>query len=133
MPGSNDWLKDARKHLVETCGDQLGQVVLIVYYRLSGEGVEYTLPPNEGGRPAVRFTTAEAAAPPVGQRVGEPHLRRVHRRILEVATLTPLLAKQLAVRAGYRKCNSYVRMALTDLVRWGRLRHGPDGYFLPPS
>jgi hypothetical protein len=58
-------------------------------------------------------------------------LRQVHRRLIDAATPQPTPAKQLSSRAGFRRCGSYVRQALTELARWGLLIRTPDGYRLP--
>ena len=56
-------------------------------------------------------------------------VRRVHRQILRHLTDTPISAKKLARRAGY-KYNSRLRQALADLGRADLIIHSPDGYRL---
>ncbi len=120
------FLQKARDLLRETCGDELGDVHVLVYYAISRHGMEFKLPCNDDapewpeevvGIPA----EAQSALP----------MRRVHERLLLVMTATPVPAKRLAVLAGFSRCSSYVRTALTELVRWGRAQHTPDGYRLP--
>src|SRR5262245_23741776 len=59
-------------------------------------------------------------------------LRRVHERLLEVLSAEWQTAAEVARAAGFKlrrgQPNSYVRTALTELARWERVQHGPDGY-----
>lgn len=52
-----------------------------------------------------------------------------HHAILEAAKKTPLTAKAIARQAGLTY-SGRTRQLLADLVRWGHLSHGPDGYAL---
>ena len=56
--------------------------------------------------------------------------RRIHRKLMEAATASPMSAKRLATRAGYVRCNSYVRAALRELVEARKLRHVNQAYAL---
>lgn len=59
-----------------------------------------------------------------------PQLSAMERRLLRVAGLEPLLAKQLASRAGYRSM-SHVYAALSRLCQLELLQKVSDGYKLP--
>jgi hypothetical protein len=120
------WLGQARRVLAASVGIELGPVQVVVSYVWSGNGMQFTLPPADDeeaadgqGWPAEIVTTTPAA---------DPRLRRPHRRILEVLTAEPQTAQRVARLANFRRCNTYVRQALADLVRWGYAAHTPDGY-----
>lgn len=119
------WLQQARDMLIEAAGAQLGDVGVLVYYTLSKHGISFLLPCNAD---APEWPEEVVTIPPAAEESFP--LRRVHRRLIEVCTGDPQTAKRLAALAGYRRCNSYVRGALTELVRWGRLVHTADGYRL---
>jgi hypothetical protein len=116
------WLQKARDMLIDSCGNQLGDVVVLVYYAVSKNGLEFKLPCNADAPewPEEVATIPDESLP----------LRTPHRRILDACLPTPQSAKRIAALAGYSRLNSYVRAALADLVRWGRLIHSPDGYRL---
>ncbi len=112
----SSWLKEARSILSQTIGahKSAGKVRILVV-DADGHGLEITLPP-----------LGESL---IG--IPDDRLREVHRRLIAVCTTVPVSAKRLASLAGYAGCNSHVRQALTELVRWGLLLHSPDGYRLP--
>ena len=59
-------------------------------------------------------------------------IRPAHRRLLELATAQPQLPKRLARVAGYRSV-AYIRQALGQLARLGKLVRTPLGYRLPSA
>lgn len=68
-----------------------------------------------------------------GHGVVNVRLSRVHKKLLQKASLTdPVPAKQLIRLTGYSD-NSYVRAALTYLARARLLLRTPDGYLLAPG
>lgn len=83
-------------------------------------------PPADEAPVAVPHHNGKSAAVPSGN-----GLKRIHRKIVEKATDTPVPAKALLKAAGY-EANTYGRDAITYLTRAGILQRTPDGIRLPP-
>ena len=118
------WLRAARELLADACGSQSGPITVIIANE-HGQGIEFTLPPDVGGRQATRCVPTETRQP-----LSEPRLRRVEQAALNAASLSPTPVKALARQAGYRP-GSYFSEAVTHLCRLGKLARHPDGVCLP--
>lgn len=93
--------------------------------RITRLGIQGVLPFEPAAQPA-RNGRPPGPRPPLGQ----PNLKRIHRKILEKASATePIPAKVLIARAGYKE-NSYSWGAITYLARHRLLQRTPDGYLL---
>jgi hypothetical protein len=111
------WLREARRLLTEACGPQTGKIRVVVVNE-RGEGIEFTLPPDQGW-PAARFASVD-------------HLTPTEVAVLAVCSAEARKAESIA-RAINRDCNSYLRGLLTKLVTRGHLERTLDGYRLPDA
>lgn len=96
----------------------------------AGQAFVGLVPPADGP-----LFTAGPPADPInapGRGPDQAALRPLHRRLVQVATTTPVPAKELIRRAGYR-VNSWSRDGVTWLCRNGYLVNGPDGVQLGPT
>jgi hypothetical protein len=118
------WLRAARELLAETCGAPSGPITVIIANE-HGQGIEFTLPPDDCGRQATRYVPTQTL-----RALAEPRLRRVEQAALNAATTSPIPVKALARQAGYKQ-GSYFSEAVTHLCRLGRLARHPDGVCLP--
>lgn len=140
----NEWLREARAILVGQYGERDAPVRITLTYADTSRGIEIVLSPDDGETrfvptedlPVRRVVvTTDSSLPVLGAvpaGTPAPLLRTVHTRLLAASTAEAETAERICRRAGMR-CNSYTRTALTELVRWRRLLHTPDGYCLPPA
>jgi hypothetical protein len=116
------FLQEARKILEEICGPQDAPIQVTISNE-AGDSVRLVLL-GEGQMPH-RYEPA----PEESFNLPLIHLRDIHRKLRAATPEKPTTAIRICRWAGYPRCNSYHRRALSDLVRWGILRHGPDGYW----
>jgi hypothetical protein len=119
-PDCLTWLREARRLLAALCGPQAGLITVTIHNE-QGRGLEFLLPPDENGRPALRCVLKEEHSGVV-----ERQLRKIEQAALNAAEEQPLPVKALARKAGYRP-GSYFSEAVTHLCRIGKLVRVPDG------
>jgi hypothetical protein len=119
-PDCLTWLREARQLLTALRGPQTG-ILTVTIHNEQGQGLEFLLPPDDNGRPALRCMLKEDQPG-----VRERQLRKIEQAALDAAEEQPLPVKALARKAGYRP-GSYFSEAVTHLCRIGKLVRLPDG------